>query len=393
MMSSSMASSSAAGAAPKLEVSVKDHQKFNQFLRYNAANASSKKHEQASTLAMLYNQISSADDKKAFVARWLKSGGAKGDIKLQVQQEICFLSETNKNKNVGHMTPGIIAKHLELRREVYTDAFKFEEAIRHEIQRNQAKFPPPQEQLPVEEGHDFWTSRYWYTHLGAQEVKESSKTGQMMHKSADLAAGNSATPLAATQMLPGFEGNLAITAPAAPEDAGASTKEGKQQLLLAKKIKYASKCFNSLLQHLAKCRTQALLNGGKSLRAIADKAESECASIPEKLASKDLTLEDIPGILETIQTLQNGLYKCFPDLAPRSKQPKGDEEDKEEDGAVDKSGKVPKVAALAAPAAVAAAAIDAEQTAPAAVAADAAPAAVAEDAAPAAVATDEADGE
>ena len=79
-----------------------------------------------------------------------------------------------------------------------------------------------------------------------------SKTGQVMQKSADLAAGNSATPLAATQMLPGFEGNLAITAPA-PEDGGASTKEGKQQLLLAKKIKYASKCFNSLLQHLAKC--------------------------------------------------------------------------------------------------------------------------------------------
>ena len=47
-----------------------------------------------------------------------------------------------------------------------------------------------------------------------------------MQKIADLAAGNTATPLAATQMLPGFEGNLAIAA-LAPEDVG--------QLLLANK--------------------------------------------------------------------------------------------------------------------------------------------------------------
>ena len=328
MLSGSAAS--AAAAASQDAIAARDHQKFNQFLRYNANNAKSKKHEDCKTLALLY-KLATNDERKGFIARWLRSGGSKGDLKVQVQQELIFFAETSKLKTVGHMTPGQIAKHCELVREVYADLGLYEAAVRFEIEKNQKRFPPPPGQDPVDEGIDFWTSRFWYTHLSAEETKQGTTTGQQLRKSADLAASSNATPQSAMQMIGGVEANLSLPAP--PEEEAATGRPSKEQVVITRKVKAASRSFSALINHLAKCRTQVLLNGGRSLKAVVDKAESECASIPERLAASDVSLEEVDGIAEKLQTLLTGLHKCFPDLAPRSKRPRPDQEELPEPGA------------------------------------------------------------
>eukprot|EP00971_Amphidinium_carterae_P222001 4407228-Amphidinium_carterae.1 len=59
------------------EVTQQVHQQFNQFLKYHKKATKSQKHKDVVHLGELYDGLSSANEKKAFIKRWHKAGGSQ----------------------------------------------------------------------------------------------------------------------------------------------------------------------------------------------------------------------------------------------------------------------------------------------------------------------------
>ena len=155
-----MGGHAAASSQGAMVVSDKDHQKFNQWLKYNVQNASSRKHEDCKTLAALYQQCKDLASRKEFISRWLKAGGSRGDCKVLVTQEMDFQAQAQKCIQSGWITPGSVADLMKVDRANYGDNIQgYKDALCFLIQQNQAQHPPPGG-VGVKEGIDYWTTQH-----------------------------------------------------------------------------------------------------------------------------------------------------------------------------------------------------------------------------------------
>eukprot|EP00971_Amphidinium_carterae_P177171 3513739-Amphidinium_carterae.1 len=118
------ASAPSSGAAVMVSADQENYravqQRFNQFLKYTTTKASNEgRVAEAKHLADLYHQCASGTEKRAFIARWSKQGGAKQNLQLFFQQELRSTQESSSAANVGHMTAGKIGSLEGVTRELY----------------------------------------------------------------------------------------------------------------------------------------------------------------------------------------------------------------------------------------------------------------------------------
>ena len=224
-----MAQSSKADANA-VEISKQDHQKFNQFLRYQVAHTESKKHLDCKQLAALYERCDSTEARKGFIARWLRSGGAKGDIKVMVEQEMRFLNQKTQGKKSGMLTPGQIGTLVSVHRSSYSSDAEYESALKWFISKNQQEHPPPGPS--VEEGMDFHTSLYFFTSKDMDEDKTTTSSYQKINKNLEILGSASTSASVAVQMLD--------TDNSEPTTAVEDKRPTKEQLLLGKKAEASS---------------------------------------------------------------------------------------------------------------------------------------------------------
>ena len=288
-----------------------DHQKFNQFLKYQLANPNAKKHTECKQLANLYGQCASSDARRSFIGRWLKCGGSKGDVKVFVQQEMLFLNQSTDVERDGFLTPGQIATLVSLDRACYKTPLEYETALKWFITKNQQDHPPPGPSS--EEGIDFYTSKYWFTFNEMKEKKNTTTTVQKVDKSVE-SMGSAATSATVTvQML-----ETDTTDVPAIED---KAKPSKEQLLLSKKLKLCQRQFGALVNLMAKARSQLLLqNLGGGVASELNRLEKEVQKLqpPEK----DPVLEELDDSLSAMAMVTTKLHAACPDLAPKPKRMK-----------------------------------------------------------------------
>ena len=131
-----------AAVQPGDVASTKEQQKFLQFLRYHKEKNTGKAAD-CQELGSLYKSCTGADERRAFIQRWLHAGGSKGDVKALIEQEVILRNESKKDLTTGFQTPGNIAKLLNLNHNWYPTVDLFQQALQREIAANQAAHPPP----------------------------------------------------------------------------------------------------------------------------------------------------------------------------------------------------------------------------------------------------------
>ena len=88
---------------------LKEHQRFSQWLKYNQQKSGGQNKAQVSQLADMYHNLTSTQERKAFISKWIRNGGAKGDIGILVRQSIDLKDESSSKISAGFVTPGVIA--------------------------------------------------------------------------------------------------------------------------------------------------------------------------------------------------------------------------------------------------------------------------------------------
>ena len=225
---------------------LKDQQRFNQWLKYHCKSGTHKADE-VKKLAELYRQCNTPEAKKAFIGRWLHAGGSKGDVKGLIEQELVIQAQSQKLTTDGYMTPGAIAELLKIQCCFYPNVELFENALRKEIAINQQQHPPPDD-IPVLEAGDFWTSKYHFKHTGASVRTDSTITKDSMSKYTNVQLGNSTSSVSlATSTAMSI---IDVEQKPEIEDADQKAKkvEARQQAHLSKRTKIAAKQFMSLVQ-------------------------------------------------------------------------------------------------------------------------------------------------
>ena len=204
----------------------------------------------------MYKELSNAGDRRNFIARWVRNGGSKGDLKVMVAQEMEFNTTSKKKDSTGMLLPGQIAELKGLKQATYKDQATFEQALRFLIVQNQEAYPPKGPR--VVEGFDFWTLQYAFKVVGMQEEEASSETKQKINKAAELGGALATTASLAGQLL---DVDVAqVRGLTADGEKGKEAKPDKAHALLAKKTKLAQKQFANLVGVMAKGRTMLLLN-------------------------------------------------------------------------------------------------------------------------------------
>ena len=281
---------------------LKDHQKFSQWLKYQQKNGKSKKHSEVLQLAELYQKLQTPDQRRSFISKWLKNGGAKGDIAILVKQD---------------MTPGMIAEKEHVARARYESEQQFMDAIKFLIEQSQQSHPPPEGEPCSLEGVDFWTTKFFYAVSGIEEQKKQTATTQSFSRNAELAASGSSS-----QALAGAATALSVVDVDMVPDAadGAEKDEDKalsrERAMLAKKAKVVQRAYTSMVSLLAKCRSHVLLQDPARSTPL-NKLEKECTMMMPK-SDGDNTTEELEGKLQGINHLVARLHHTFPECAPKA---------------------------------------------------------------------------
>eukprot|EP00971_Amphidinium_carterae_P341758 6480736-Amphidinium_carterae.2 len=265
-------------------------QKFNQFVKYNTTKVANQgRKEEAKHLADLYQQCATAQEKKAFIARWSKQGGSKQNLQLFFQQELRSSQETLCDVRLGHMTAGRIGALEGVLREHYTEDSSWETAIRFLVQTNHAEYPVPSGKEPEKAGVDFLTTKFWYRHVEDEE-KSSLLTVESMRKEASSAS--------------------ALLFEELPADASSSDRE---KMAHQKLLKMARRGINAIVSGLSKTRTEILL-GRRDMRCKVklDKCEQRAANIAELV--DQLEEGTVPLTKEALESLQDDLNKLNNDI-------------------------------------------------------------------------------
>ena len=313
---------------------MKQHQQFNQWLAYNSKAVDSKKHEVSLQLGELYRHCQSQEEKKAFIGRWLKNGGARGDMKALISNEIELQNSSKRQKTSGYLTPGAIATLEGLQPTFYRNIESFAAAIQGLILANLKRFPPSNGE-PVEAGVDFWTSRYHYSHVGATVEEESSSSIQKIAKSNSLSVGSTT---AANLVSACLAVTSEVAAPALEDgkpDAKAEKQQAKEKAALGKKTKVALKSYCNVVNALSKCRSQLLISDhDESLVKVLEKAEKQAKAVRpkegEEMEELDLKMQGMNEILQSV-------HKAFPMFAPKdpaAKRSRGGREHEDKDEGV-----------------------------------------------------------
>ena len=297
---------------------LKDHQKFSQWLKYQQKNVKSKKHSEVLQLAELYQKLQTPDQRRSFISKWLKNGGAKGDIAILVKQDIHISNENSAVDVVGYMTPGMIAEKEHVARARYESEQQFMDAIKFLIEQSQQSHPPPEGEPCSLEGVDFWTTKFFYAVGGIEEQKKQTATTQSFSRNAELAASGSSS-----QALAGAATALSVVDVDMVPDAadGAEKDEDKalsrERAMLAKKAKVVQRAYASMVSLLAKCRSHVLLQDPARSTPL-NKLEKECTMMMPK-SDGDNTTEELEGKLQGINHLVARLHYTFPECAPKAK--------------------------------------------------------------------------
>ena len=114
-----------------------DHQKFNQWLKYAVDHPGSHHHESGLQLSALYKKCTSNEARREFIGRWLKNGGAKGDSKAMLTQELHQQCMNTSQMRKGYVTPDTVATLHNLQRANYDAAADFVRAVQYLIEENQ----------------------------------------------------------------------------------------------------------------------------------------------------------------------------------------------------------------------------------------------------------------
>ena len=73
----------------------------------------------------MYKELANAEDRRNFIARWVRIGGSKGDLKVMVAQELEFNTTSKKKDSTGLLLPGQIAELKGLKQATYKDPGNF----------------------------------------------------------------------------------------------------------------------------------------------------------------------------------------------------------------------------------------------------------------------------
>ena len=160
-------------------------QGFSQWLKYQQKNVKSKKLSEVLQLADHYQKLQTPDQRRSFISKWLKNGGAKGDIQIS--------NENSAIDTVGYMTPGAIAEKEHAARVRNESEQQFTDAIKFLIEQSQQSHPPPEGEPCSLEGVDFWTTTFFYAKSGIEEQKRQTATTQSLSRNAELAASASSS--------------------------------------------------------------------------------------------------------------------------------------------------------------------------------------------------------
>ena len=247
----------------------KDHQKFSQWLKYQLKKTDDEdKLAQVSNISSMYKELANAEDRRNFIARWVRNGGSKRDLKVMVAQEMEFNTTSKKKGSTGMLLPGQIAELRGLKQATYKD--QATQALRFLIVQNQETYPPKGPR--VVEGFDFWTSQYAFKVVGMQEEEASSETKQKINKAAELGGALANTASLAGQLL---DVDVAqVRGLTADGEKGKEAKPDKAHALLARRPSW-QKQFANLVGVMAKGRTMLLLNNMEPAYAKVQEAQGD----------------------------------------------------------------------------------------------------------------------
>ena len=267
-------------AVTDIEVTTKDHQKFNQFLRYHREKQTGKGAD-VQQLASLFK-------------------GCK--------------DESCKNTTSGYLTPGNIATLLNVQQQFYPTVAMFQEVLQKEIAKNQELHPPAGD--AVMEGADFWCSKFHFKHVGAEVSTDHCSTKQNISKHTNVQLGNTsaAAALTASAAMSLLDVEQKSKADEEVADAKAKKLEARKEAQLGKRCKLAGRNFMQLVNLLAKC--SIVDNLGEPYTSTLAKVEKEVQALQVKDGDDLKVIEQkLAKMSEAVSTLHAG----FPAHGPKAK--------------------------------------------------------------------------
>ena len=254
---------------PKAEAIKEDRnsvKKLRSFITYHQQHSSpdSEHFQQVTHLAQHFASLD-VKGRKELAKSWSAQCGSKGNLKVYLSQTIWQESASSGGDLQGFMTPGQIAKLLNLEL-AGLPSDTLQQTILKEIEHNQQLHGVD----PVkgkQAGSSFWLDRYMYKHVKATDNTHQTKSNEELVRTGDLRPGESNT----LHLLD------APTGAAIADDEKQSTKLSAME---AKRVRKANTLIEGMMKLIQQCRTSALLAKSKKENGLKERIKHlECVEL------------------------------------------------------------------------------------------------------------------